>query len=77
MLKEVEECARTIKLDGDYGKVKDYNFVKCVSKTAKGIQEKIYKYIDNNLVIGEEKIKMPMSKDKFVLDLYKASSVRR
>ena len=77
MLKEFDECEKMIMLDGDYGKIRNYEFIRCVSKTAKDIQEKIYKYIDSNLIIGKEKIKMPMSKSEFILDLYKSSISRR
>lgn len=76
LLNEIEECQRIVTRTGDYGKIADYHFIKCVKKTAFDMQEKIYKYIDNNLVINGKKIKMTMSKEKFIFDLYKSKNRR-
>jgi len=67
---EIKECKKIISNTGDYGKVKDYKFIKNVRKTAIGMQDKIYKYISKNLVIRGKKVKMPVSRDEFILDLY-------
>ena len=76
LLKELEECQKVIKETQDYGKIKDYHFIKCVRRTARDMQENIYKYIDNNLVINGKRIKMPVSKEEFILDLYKSKNRR-
>ena len=76
LLKEIEKCKKIIEETQDYGKIRDYHFIRCVKRTACEMQEKIYKYIDNNLVINGKKIKMPMCKDEFVLDMYKSKGRR-
>lgn len=76
LLKEIEKCGELLGDSKEYARVKDCHFVKIFNRTAIKMQEDIYKYINDNLVINGKKIKMPMSKNEFVLDIYK-SSVRR
>ena len=77
MLKEIAICNKVIRETQDYGQVRDYEFIKCVSKTAKSMQEKIYKYIQDNLFINGKKVSMDVSKEEFLLDLYKSKVNRR
>lgn len=76
ILKSLDDCAEVLHRTGDYGSIRDYEFIKNVKKTATGIQKDIYRYICDNLVINGKKVKMNISKDEFVLDLYK-SKIRR
>jgi len=76
MLDEVEKCKRIFKESGDYLKLKDYHFIKCVRKTSLNFLENAYRYISNNLYVDGKKIGMAISKDEFVVDIFKKSRRR-
>lgn len=76
MLKEYEKCKDIYLKTGDYSAIKDYLFIKCVRRDAVNLQKEIYDYISKNLYIDEQKIKMPITRDEFILDMYKPKSRR-
>ena len=76
VLDEVEKCKRIFKQNRDYSQIKEYQFIKCVRKTAVDFLDNAYRYISNNLRINGKKVAMEPSKDQFIVDIFKKSKRR-
>ena len=65
MLDDYIECKSIYEKTGDLEKIKEHPFMECVMDTSSNLLRRIYRYIDNNLVICGSKVRMPMSKEEF------------
>lgn len=76
-LKEYEECKNKLKASKyDYNTVMKYDFISRAVKKSVKFQKTIYDYINNNLYVDNKKIKMPMSKEEFVIELFSKNKRR-
>lgn len=69
MLEEYNECKEIYMKRNSYRDIKEFEFIKEINNLVVMVQKEIYNYMNNNLYVNGKRIRMPMSKEDFIIDI--------